>query len=137
MRVALVVTQTGRDGEGGGGEWGCWVKWLEVKDERRLGDKWEAMCGGEECTDGQREGGIHTAVQGVDPGEPGQATSAEGLHPPFLSLAQSLCFFLISSLPLFLMLLNLCHLFFSFLSLKNNLHVAGRSKKNHLGKKMS
>lgn len=33
---------------------------------------------------------IHTAVKGVDPGEPGQATSTEGLHPPFLSLSHSL-----------------------------------------------
>lgn len=31
------------------------------------------------------DGGIRTAVEGVDPGEPGQATSTEGLHPPFLS----------------------------------------------------
>lgn len=31
------------------------------------------------------DGGIHTAVEGVDPGQPGQATSTEGLHPPFFS----------------------------------------------------
>lgn len=37
------------------------------------------------------DGGIRTAVEGVDPGQPGQATSTEGLHPPFLSLSQSLC----------------------------------------------
>lgn len=31
------------------------------------------------------DGGIRTAVEGVDPGQPGQATSTEGLHPPFFS----------------------------------------------------
>lgn len=29
------------------------------------------------------DGGIRTAVEGVDPREPWQATSTEGLHPPF------------------------------------------------------
>lgn len=41
-------------------------------------------------TGGWMDGVIHTAVKGVDPGEPGQATSTEGLHPPFLSLSHSL-----------------------------------------------
>lgn len=67
-------------------------KMARGKDKRI--DKWEAMCG--ERSE-YMDGGIRTAVEGVDPGEPGQATSTEGLHPPFLSLSQSLCFFLISS----------------------------------------
>lgn len=37
-------------------------------------------------THGWIGGWIHTAVEGVYPGESGQATGAEGLHPPLLSL---------------------------------------------------
>lgn len=106
-------------------EGGVLGKMARGKD-RRI-DKREAMCGERNK---QTDGGLRTAVEGVDPGEPGQATSTEGLHPPSLSLSQSLRFSLISSFPFCCCFSRrLCSL---SLSLKNSLHLAARSKKNHL-----
>lgn len=83
------------------------------------------------------DGEIRTAVEGVDPGEPGQATSAEGLHPPFLSLSQVTLLLSYVFCPFLfrLLLLRVCLLFFFPLSLKNSLHLAGTSEKKHLKKK--
>lgn len=105
---------------------GCWVKWLEVKTSAKIN--------GKRCVERSEEmdAGIRTAVEGVDPGEPGQATSTEGLHPPFLSLSQSLCFFLFFPSVLFCCCSSSC--LFS-LSLTNSLHLAERSQKNHLERK--
>lgn len=84
---------------------------------------------GEELSDG---GEVRTAVKGVDPGEPGQAASTEGLHPLFLSLSQLLSLFLMSSVLLCSCFLRCLASF--LLSLKHSLHLAWRSKKNHSGK---
>ncbi len=79
------------------------------------------------------DGGVRTAVEGVDPREPGQATGTEGLHPPFLSLSQSLCFCLISSV-LFCCWLFTSSLFF-FLILEKQPSSRRKKQKESFGKK--
>jgi len=109
---------------------GCRVKWLEVKLTAQINRKrWVEMS---EWMDGK----IHTAVEGVDPGEPGQAMSTEGLHPPILSLCQSLCFSLMSS-ALFFWCFSCCRCFL-FLSLIKQPSSHRKKKKEAFGvEKMS
>lgn len=68
---------------------GCWVKWLEVKTHAR-----SVWSGASRWVDG-----VRTAVEGVDPGEPGQTASTEGLHPllPVTLLPFQISLFLPSS----------------------------------------
>lgn len=77
---------------------GCGEKWLEVQLSAQIKWKWWAQMST------YMDGEIRTAVEGVDPGEPRQAMSTDGLHPPFLSLWKILSSALTSFLLLYFFL---------------------------------